>query len=204
MATTRLRKTLQYPTDSDHESDDELDEEHQERLIADLKAEDARSNRIYRAGFLCIPLLGGLFFVYSFSTASTIRQRLIASLSLSSLLCTGYILHFMPIEAPDRKGKRPVYQVDAGKTPVEKYLIWLNAALAGVLLLAAAVSWRKGVKQDAWREALPASESNRTLSHLHALTNVAVIFGLTMSVRQQLAPLDLEELQKAKYEYKGA
>lgn len=31
-----------------------------------------------------------------------------------------------------------------------------------------------------------------------------VIFLLTMFVRQQLAPVDLEELQKARYELKGA
>lgn len=36
------------------------------------------------------------------------------------------------------------------------------------------------------------------------LTFGVVILGLTLFVRQQLAPLDLEELQKARYEYKGA
>ena len=38
----------------------------------------------------------------------------------------------------------------------------------------------------------------------HMLTQKAVIFGLTMFVRQQLRPLDLEELQQARYELKGA
>ena len=36
------------------------------------------------------------------------------------------------------------------------------------------------------------------------LTARVVILGLTLFVRQQLAPLDLEELQRARYEYKGA
>jgi hypothetical protein len=31
-----------------------------------------------------------------------------------------------------------------------------------------------------------------------------VIYGMALFVRQQLAPVDLEELQKARYEYKGA
>ena len=35
------------------------------------------------------------------------------------------------------------------------------------------------------------------------MLKLVVIFGLTMFARQQLAPLDLEELQKARYEYKG-
>ena len=30
------------------------------------------------------------------------------------------------------------------------------------------------------------------------------IYGITLFVRKQLAPVNLEELQKARYEYKGA
>lgn len=157
MATTRLRKTFHYPSDSDSEPD-ELDEEHQERLIATFQAEDAQKNELYRNAFLSIPLISALFFLYTFIIASTARQRMIALLSVSSMISTAYILKFMPIEAPDRKGKRPVYQIEAGKGPVERYMVYLNAALAGLLLLAAALSWRKGLGHDAWREALPASK----------------------------------------------
>lgn len=158
MATTRLRKAFRYPSESDSDNEpDELDEEHQERLIADLQAKDAEKNKLYRTAFLTISLLAAVFFFYTFIIASTARERLIALLSLSSLGCTAYILHGMPIEAPQRKGKRAVYQVELDKSPVEKYLVYLNAALAGLLLLAAGVSWRKGVSEDAWREALPGS-----------------------------------------------
>ncbi|KAK5171448.1 uncharacterized protein LTR77_004592 [Saxophila tyrrhenica] len=188
MAITRLRKAFRYPSESDSDNEpDELDEEHQERLISDLQAQDAQKNELYRTAFVAISTLAWVFFMYTFVVASTARQRLIALLSLSSLGCTAYVLYFMPIEKPDRKGKKPVYQVEAEKSPVEKYLVYLNAALAGLLLLAATLSWRKGLGDDAWREALP-----------------AVILGLTLFVRQQLAPLDLEDLQKARYEYKGA
>ncbi len=157
MATTRLRKTFQYPSDTDSEPD-ELDEEHQEKLIALFQAEDAQKNELYRNAFLSIPLIGALFFLYTFIIASMARQRLIALLSVSSMLSTAYILKFMPIEAPDRKGKRPVYQVEAGKGPVERYMVYLNGALAGLLSLAAVVSWMKGLGDDAWREPLPASK----------------------------------------------
>ena len=112
----------------------------------------------------------------------------------------------MPIEAPERKGKRAVYRVEADRGPVERYLVYLNAGLAGLLLLAAGVSWGKGLAGEAWREALPGSESwlCALIGLGEELTSATVIFGLTMFVRQQLAPLDLEELQKARYEYKGA
>ena len=157
MATTRLRKTFHYPSESDSEPD-ELDEEHQEKLIASFQAEDAQKNELYRNAFLSIPLISTLFFLYMFVVASTARQRLIALLSISSMISAAYILKFMPIEAPARKGKRPVYQVEADKGPVQRYMVYLNAAQAGLLLLAALVSWRKGLGDDAWREALPASK----------------------------------------------
>lgn len=156
MATIRVRKAFRYPSESDSEPD-ELDEEHQERLIADLQAQDAHKNDLYRKGFLSIPIIGALFFIYTFVIARTARERLIALLSISSLICTAYVLHFMPIEAPDRKGKRPMYQIEAGRGPVESYIVYLNAALAGLLLIAAGLSWRKHLREDAWREALPAS-----------------------------------------------
>ena len=185
MPSTRLRQTFHYPSS---DSDTDLDEEHQETLIAALQATDARQNFLYRNIFLAIPLTGALVFLYTllFRT-STRQQALLAILGLSSLVCTAYILHFMPLQAPARKGKTAVYKLEAAKGPVERYLLLLNAGLAALLLLAAAVSWRKHRTADAWREALP-----------------AMILGMAMFARQQLAPLDLEELQKAKYDYKGA
>ncbi|KAK3111419.1 hypothetical protein LTR53_013371 [Teratosphaeriaceae sp. CCFEE 6253] len=185
--TTRIRHAFRYPSE-DEDEPEELDEEHQEQLISELSAADAQRNELYRRVFLAVPLLAALYFVYAFAFSSkTAQQRLIALLSMSSLLCTAYILHFMPLQAPARKGKTPMYKLDAAKGPVEQYLATLNAALAGVLLLAAGLDWRRSALERAYREALP-----------------AIVFASTMVVRQQLAPLDLEELQKAKYDYKGA
>ena len=162
-----LRKAFRYPSENDDASEpEELDEEHQERLIAELKEADDRKNNLYRMAFLAIPILAALFFFTTLFTASTARQRLLALLSLSSMLCTAYILHFMPLKRPGRRGKRAVYQVEAEKSPVEKYLVYLNAALAGLLLVAAAVSWRKGAAHDAWREALPASMLSQVKSNI--------------------------------------
>ena len=158
MATTRLRKAFKYPREDDSEDEaNELDEEHQEKLIADLQAKDAGKNELYRKAFVAIPLVAAVYFLYAFVTASTARQRLIALMSISSLACTAYILQFLPTDAPERKGKRPLYQVEAAKSPIEKYLPYMNMALAGLLLLAATLSWSKHSREDAWREALPAS-----------------------------------------------
>ncbi|KAK5746397.1 hypothetical protein LTR17_000777 [Elasticomyces elasticus] len=187
MATARLRRAVKYPSD-DEDEPDELDEEHQEKLIADLQATDAQRNELYIILFLTLQLAGALYFAYAVVFRSrNAQQRLLALLSLSSTLCTAYILHYMRIEAPRRKGKTAVYKLDAAKGPVEEYLAYLNAALAAMLLLAAILSWRRGLYEDAVRQALP-----------------AIVFGSAMFVRQQVAPLDMEELQKAKYNYKGA
>ncbi|KAK5134274.1 hypothetical protein LTR08_006818 [Meristemomyces frigidus] len=185
MPSTRLRQTFRYPSS---DSDTDLDEEHQENLIASLQAADAQQNTLYRNAFLTIPLTGALFFLYTLVLHTSTRQQgLLAILGLSSLVCTAYILHFMPLQAPVRKGKTALYKLDAAKGPVERYMVYLNAGLAALLLLAAGVSWRKHQAADGWREALP-----------------GIILIMTLFARQQLAPLDLEELQKAKYDYKGA
>lgn len=182
---SRLRKAFRYPSEDDPPSD--LDEEHQEKLITDLQQQDANSNALYRKLFLAIPLSGATFFLYSLLLASkTAQGRLLALLSCTSLLCTAYILHFQPLAAPDRKGKKPLYRIEAEKGPLERYLIPLNGGLVGLLQLAALLSWSRGAAQDAWRESLP-----------------ALIFGLSMFVRWQLAPVDLEELKGARYELKG-
>lgn len=153
MASTRLRKAFHYPSDS---SDSELDEEHQERLITTFQTQDAAKNTLYRKAFVSIPIFAVLFFFYSIFTAPSAQQRLIALLSLSSLVCTAYILYFMPVEAQERKGKRAMYKIEAEKGPVERYLVYLDGGLAGLLLLAAGRSWQKGLGDDAWRECLPA------------------------------------------------
>ncbi|KAK0251882.1 hypothetical protein LTS16_000639 [Friedmanniomyces endolithicus] len=188
MATTRLRHAFRYPSE-DEDEPDELDEEHQEKLIADLQTADTQRNELYRLFTLVIPLVSALYFIYiAIFGSSTAQQRIIALLSSSSVLCTAYLLLFMPPQAPVRHGNNTAaHQRDAMDGPIKQYLAYLSAALATLLLLAAVLSWRRGVYEEALRQALP-----------------AVVFGLTMFVRQQLAPLDLEDLQKARYLLKGA
>ncbi|KAF2479870.1 hypothetical protein BDY17DRAFT_27773 [Neohortaea acidophila] len=174
MTTTRLRKAIHYPS-SDSDEGDHIDEEHQERLITTLQTEDARKTHLYRTLFLAIPLLSLLYATYHLLSPSTsARNKLLSLLSVSSLACTAYHLHFMPSAPPDRKGKKAVYKVEMERGPVERYLVLLNAVLAGVLGLAAWVSWRRGWVEDAWREALPGSEYCSL-----PLSTVVLMLGLT-------------------------
>lgn len=191
-AASRLRKAFRYPSDEDSEADEptELDEEHQERLIEALQKEDAAKNELYRNLFLVLPGTTAAYFLFSFIWEATkARHRLLALLSVTSLACTAYVLKFMPSKPAkgEGKGKRAVYRVEAEKGPVDRYLVPCQLGLLAVLQIAALADWWKGLSGQAWRDSLP-----------------LIVFGLAMFARQQLAPLDLEELQKARYEFKGA
>lgn len=171
-AATRLRRTFHYPSESDSD-ESHLDEEHQEELISTLQFEDANKNNFYRRAFLLLPALSALVFLYNLVLAGTARDRLMATLSLTSLTCTAYIIHFLPVESPEGKGKRAVYRVDLEKGPVERFMVPLNAAIAGLLLLAAIMSWRMGLSEEASRRAVPGgtSRSFRCIHVLLGLTN---------------------------------
>lgn len=177
-----LRKTFKYPTEDDS-SDNELDDEHQERLIEDLRTASVASGIFYRKLFLLVPLVASLFSLYTFLT----ERRLTSLLSLSSLVCTAYTLHYMPLSPQDKKGKTAMYKVNAAKSPLEAYLPLLNAGMAGLLMIAAAVSWRRGQGEVAAREAL-----------------AGIVWVVAMYVRWEARGVDLEELEQRKYGLKGA
>jgi hypothetical protein len=93
----------------------------------------------------------------------------------------------------------------SGKLPV-RHLIVLGASLAGSLVLQSGVLW--WTVGSELRDLVPAGKSFHSFFFLKVLhTDVVsrvVVFFLTLFVRQQLAPVDLEELRKARYGLKGA
>lgn len=153
MATTRLRKTFHYPTEDDSDPD-ELDEQDQESLIADIQARDSSTNDFYRRAFLPLPLLSLLLYVPSIFAPTSSRAVLVALLSLTSLAGSAYIIYYLPLAKEDVKGKRPVYKGDS-RGPVERYIVVLNAALAAFLATVAVLSWRRALVDDFWRGILP-------------------------------------------------
>ncbi|KAM0715673.1 hypothetical protein Q7P37_009172 [Cladosporium fusiforme] len=188
MATTRLRRTFHYPSDSDDPPD--LDEEHQEELLNTLKAQDDATNTLYRHLFLGLPCLTSIIYLPSIFTSQSAADTFTALLSIASPALAAYVLYDHPILKPGRHGLRSLY-VSSGKggivKPTERHLIVLGAMLAGMLATVAGQKWLGGRVEEAVWTVLP-----------------AVVFVLTMFVRQQLAPVDLEELRKARYELKGA
>ena len=157
MASTRLRKTFHYPSESDSDDPSDLDEEHQETLIDALQTRDLSTNAFYRRAFLPLPLLALLLYIPQILVPTALRAWIIALLSLTSLAGTAWILYFLPVHKEDLKGKRAVYKGDP-RGPVERYIVALNGALSLVLALAAIGAWRRGFVDEFWRGVLPGGE----------------------------------------------
>ncbi|KAI0187192.1 hypothetical protein EV127DRAFT_344895 [Xylaria flabelliformis] len=108
-ATTRLRRTFAYPSDttttspssSRYQSDDDLDtdgpaldEQEQEELIQSLVHQNAKRNAQFRIFLLCLPALSTIpYFLVLFGGVADIW---IALLALSSLASTAWTLWSLP------------------------------------------------------------------------------------------------------------
>jgi hypothetical protein len=213
MATTRLRRTFAYPTESDSDDPPDLDEEHQEALLTDLQTQDEATNTLYRHLFLALPVLTSLAYVPALFTASTAMQTIVALLTIIVPALAAWTLYAYPIRNSGRHGLVSM-DVGSGRSegssdvkPRERYLIVIGASLAGMLVLQSLGTWWAGKPEDSWGVVVPAGECAFMLWILTTadltLLN-AVVYFLTLFVRQQLAPVDLGELRKARYELKGA
>lgn len=164
MATTRLRRTFKYPSDSDSDDPPDLDEEHQETLLATLQAQDEATNTRYRHAFLFLPLITALAYTPSLLTATNATQIFLAFLSITAPGIGAYVLYFHPIRLPGKHGLRSLY-VSSGRSeeaggvkPYERHLIVLGASLAGMLLLQSVAKWFEGDGEDVAWVALPGGE----------------------------------------------
>jgi hypothetical protein len=85
-------------------------------------------------------------------SASSFRDVLVASMSIASLVCTAYIMYFLPLQKPDTKGKRPVYLVEQENltSPIRKYTKELNAGLCGILVLMSLTKPMNKVEDSTW------------------------------------------------------
>jgi hypothetical protein len=213
MATTRLRRTFAYPTESDSDDPPDLDEEHQEALLTDLQTQDETASNLYRHLFLALPVFTSLAYVPTLFTASTATQTFVALLTISIPAQAAWILYFYPIRNPGSHGLRSLHvgsgrsEAPGGMKPREWYLIVFGASLAGMLILRSLRMWWGERGDEDWGVVVPAGECDFILWVLTTADPtllIAVVYFLTLFVRQQLAPVDLDELRKARYELKGA
>lgn len=114
----------------------------QEQLIQQLASNDASATQIYKSFFMIIPIVASLVFLQPLIRPTDSSAFFQAIMSLTSLAATGYILYYKPL-GPKAKtpagrslGKDQIQQLDqAHAGPIDKYIVYLNLGLAGVLAL---------------------------------------------------------------------
>jgi hypothetical protein len=187
--TTRLRKTFNYPTKDSYTGNS--DEQEQETLIQTLTNRDNKNTYFYRRAFALLPATAALAYLPTLLFPSSLRNVLLAVLSLSSLAITAYILLGGVVAAPEKmvdggSGRLSASMIDA-RGPLDVALPWLNAGLCAVLALNGLLASTRGLLDDAWLAALP-----------------LLVFIITLYARSQMQPLDVASLERLKYNYKGA
>ena len=147
MATTRLRRTFAYPTESDSDDPPDLDEEHQEALLSTLQTQDEATSTLYRNLFLALPVLTSLAWLPTLFSASNVTETFVALISVVLPGIAAWVLWVYPITGETTGGVKP---------PV-RYLIVFGASLAAVLVLQSGVMWW-AVDSDV-RATVPAGKS---------------------------------------------
>jgi hypothetical protein len=187
MATTRLRRTFAYPTESDSDDPPDLDEEHQEALLTDLQTQDKATNTLYRRLFLALPVLTSLAYIPTLFTAQNATQTFTALLTVLVPALAAWVLYSYPIRNPGSHGLGSL-DVGSGRseasgdvTPRERYLIVLGASLAGILVLQSLGTWWGGKGEESWGVVVPAGESAIVFS-------IAVMLRSNISIRSRLFP----------------
>ncbi|KAI0385325.1 hypothetical protein F5Y04DRAFT_245560 [Hypomontagnella monticulosa] len=211
------------PTSSDDEP--ALDEQEQETLIASLAAQNDARNAQFRLLLLCLPAVSALPYLLALVSPNRGGGRLEALLSLTSLGATAWTLWALPpgvtgVKALDAwiagsdgsKGEKdtkqrrgdanrdirtaPFWAEEHLRSPLEKYLPYLNAGLCAVLVLAGFISKTAGSQEGRW---------DQRWGHV-ALSNLpAIVYGVVLAAKMVMGGVDPErELSALRYEYKGA
>lgn len=214
MATTRLRKTFKYPSDSEDSdvSRDEMDEQgepppgfggrssdnrlgranisipEQESLIAKLRESEAKQNAQYNLIFAILPLtIIPLFLIYLPSSSPS--AALLCLLAITSLISTSYTMRYLQMASNSPARSNPLgLEVDG---PIERYLPYMNGGIVCLLLFA---SWSLKGRQE--------SQEGFWIF----LLLPAIMLAMVLVARKSMADVEAEltGLDKMKYNYKGA
>ena len=147
----------------------------------------ALTYRVVQKAFLTLPLLSIILYLPSLK-ASTLLTHVLA---ITSLLSSAYATYILPSKASETQ--RPPTLATLGKHsreevgPLKKYLDHLNAGVCVILALQAIRAKQQGLTDEVWLAVLPSA-----------------VFLLLFLVRTQLKPVDIAELEKLRYGYKGA
>lgn len=129
-------------------------------------------------------------FLPALLTSRLFQARILCLLSMSSLICTAYILIFIPKNKPDARNQKHTQQIHQhSSTPIRRYISYLNGILSTLILLNAfSLEGKRGVHEGFWLLCiLPAGEKYFLWRACYNMLDV-----------------DISELEGLRYEYKGA
>lgn len=135
-----------------------------------------------------LPIIAALSFLPTLTTSTVYQARLSSLLSVTSLLSTAYTLHFVPTTRPNDKSSGSLLtQPKAG--PLMRYMEPANGVLSALLGLNAAIyKGRPGIQEHLW---------------LMSLSPLFCFIVITLA-RRIMVEVDIGELERLKYGYKGA
>ncbi|CAK7564041.1 MAG: hypothetical protein SEPTF4163_001924 [Sporothrix epigloea] len=214
MDTARLRRAFRYAADDEDSHSDEheiLDEEEQDALIQSFADQNRQRNEQFRQVLLALPGLAVIPFLIACFRSSSPSTIMVSLLGISSLAASAILVHR---QAPtktgirvldawsgaDIKGKGPAVVATLSFSgwstrrppPLDQYLPFLNLGLCAVLLLS--IFLHGGATSAA---------SNTPYQILGSLP--AAVYGVVLLSKVIMAGVDPEqELNKLRYEYKGA
>jgi hypothetical protein len=165
MATTRLRRTFAYPTESDSDDPPDLDEEHQETLLTTLQTQDEATSTLYRNLFLALPVLTSLAWLPTLTRASNATETFVAVISVVVPGVAGWVLYAYPITITGET------TTTGGVKPPVRYLIVFGTSLAVVLALQSGVLWWWAVDSDV-RATVPAGK----FLMIHPFPSFSILF----------------------------
>jgi len=192
LTSLRLRRTFRYPEELNNEDETrvELDEEEQEAIVQDLHRRDEQGNTQYKLAFTILPLVAtGAFLPIIRSPSSSVFQKLLCFLGISSLLFTSYMMRLARPPKPDRNGKQPMGTVEVRDGGIERYLSLINAGVCVFLFLAACLlKFRNDGSDSLWI--------------LYLVPGL--VFQIAFLARKTILSVDIGQLEALRYEYKGA
>ncbi|KAF2117553.1 hypothetical protein BDV96DRAFT_611310 [Lophiotrema nucula] len=219
MATTRLRKTFQYPTDDeDAEMEEGMDEQDQEELISKLSTRDTSSTNLYTQLLLILPLSPVLLYIPQIFDVSLSVPSILA---IASLLASAYTLYFLPLPpvtgsttsdssaiSPSKKGKSTGrgsygYRVPAQPTTSEEPLPYLTEDTSALVrkylvgvngAICAILALYELTQGRSWSEGMMVGGGYVPV----------FVLAVIMWARRELRVVDLGELERLRYRSKGA
>lgn len=136
-----------------------------------------------------------------------ISAKVISLFSMTSLLTTAYILVFVPNpKATKAKSEQPWLVLQRHSRFAHEWISYLNEGLSLLIALNAfTFRSKRGVHEGFWLLCfLPAGESEAIEERQKQAEDMIVSLCTIMLARSLMLSVDVDELEKLKYGYKGA